>query len=88
MIKFKYTKANGSTTNRTGVVINRPIKNYGILDVSELSEDEQIEIAEQVAEFQAARAAAMAELEVKFGMRELYTNYFKNFKPEGVEVIS
>ena len=84
MIKFKYTKANGSVTNRTGVVINRPVKNYGILDVSELSEDEQIEVAEQVAEFEAARA----ELEVRFGMRELYTNYFKNFKPEGVEVLS
>ena len=88
MIKFNYTKANGTTTQRKGIVVSSPVKNYGILDLSELSEDTAQGIADQVSAYYAAREAALAELATRFNMSQINTQYYKAFKPEGIEVLS
>jgi hypothetical protein len=84
MIKFEYTKANGETTKRIGIVLTSPQKNFAMLDVSEFPEEECKEIAARYEEYQEALKQARLELEAKFGLQEVLKLY-KAFKPEGVK---
>ena len=84
MIKFKYTKANGETTERVAIVLTSPQKNFAMLDLSDYTEEELKEIAAKYAEYQEALKQARWDLEKKFGLEAVMMQY-KAFKPEGIK---
>lgn len=84
MIKFKYTKANGETTERVAIVLTSPQKNFAMLDLSDYTDEQLKEIAVKYAEYQEALKHARWELEKKFGLEAAMKQY-KAFKPEGIK---
>jgi hypothetical protein len=85
MIKFKYTKANGEISNRTGVVIASPSKHYSMFDLSDLTEDEQATFCDIYEQYLEEKKALLEELDSKYAMSALIKKYFKNFNPEGIK---
>jgi regulator of sigma D len=84
MIKFEYTKANGETTKRVGVILTSPQKNFAMLDLSEFSEEECKDIAQRYTKYQEALKELRLALEAKFELQDVMKMY-KAFKPEGVK---
>lgn len=84
MIKFEYTKANGETTERVGIVLTSPQKNFAMLDLSEFTQEECVDIAKRYAEYQEALKEIRLALEAKFNLQEVMKLY-KAFKPEGIK---
>ena len=83
MIKFKYTKANGDTSDRIGIVLASPSVNYSILDLSDLPETELDEVNQKFNEYQKRLKELRAELEAELGI-SVYMKRFKAFKPAGI----
>lgn len=84
MIKFKYKKANGEVSDRVGIVMSSPIKNYSILDLTNASAEERTEVLKAAEAFFAEKKQVLDALEVKYRMDEYVSRYFKHFKPEGL----
>lgn len=84
MIKFKYTKASGETTDRVAIVLTSPQKNFAMLDLTDFSAEELKAISKNYQEYQEALKQARWELEKKFGL-EAAMNQYKAFKPEGIK---
>ena len=85
MIKFKYKKANGEISNRTGIVVSSPAKHYSILDLSDLTEDEQASFNDIYEQYLEEKSILLEELDAKFGIQNMIKKYFKNFNPEGIQ---
>ena len=85
MIKFKYKKSYGEISNRTGIVVSSPAKHYSILDLSDLTEDEQASFNDIYEQYLEEKAALLEELDTKFGIQSMIKKYFKNFNPEGIQ---
>lgn len=86
MIKFTYTKKNGEVSERVGLLVSSPNKNYGVLDISDYTAEEQSELDTQFKLYQARKAELLAQLDEEFNIPKS----FKNFVPEcmsDVEVI-
>lgn len=88
MIKFKYRKANGTITDRTGIIVTRPSDHYGILDISELDEDEQALISTLFKEYSAKKAALIAKLDADYDVAGLIKGYYKTFLPNGISEVT
>lgn len=76
MLEFTYTKADGSTSERVALVLNRPSDNYLMLDLSDLDADEIDYLEQRVAEYESERKILLDKY--KFGP------YMKTFKASGV----
>lgn len=73
---FTYEKANGEISERTGIIIKEPQKNYLMIDMSDLSEIEQsdlIEAMEAIDQYRDDIMNSHADL-IKW----------RTFKPEGI----
>ncbi len=84
MIRFKYTKSNGQTSERVGIALDTPSKYYGILDFTNLPEDEQETAIHVCSQYLEELEAAKAALNEKYGFTALVKKHYKNFIPEGV----
>lgn len=85
MIKFKYKKANGEISNRTGIVISSPAKHYCMFDLSDLMEDEQTTFNDIYEQYLEEKKSVLEELDAKYGVQSMIKKYFKNFNPEGIQ---
>lgn len=82
MIKFTYTKKNGEVSERVGLLVSSPNKNYGILDISDI--EDMVEVDAQYKLYCAERDELIATLNSKYGFNTLP---YKNFLPEGMSNI-
>lgn len=82
MIKFTYTKKNKDVSNRVGLVMSSPNSNYGIIDISDYSEEDQANVADMFAQFCEERDKVLADLSAEYGLANLFKNSYKNFSPE------
>jgi predicted aminopeptidase len=72
---FTYTKSNGSTSERTVLVISKPSQLLAALDISELDDEQQ---AMAAVEFGRLRDEYLAKLEVfkrQFDLTQSYRNF-------------
>ena len=82
--KFKYTDAKGKVSNRKVLVISEPSNKLAALDVAELTEVEVAEFAEQ---YEAAKQAFVAQIEVlkqEFDLKHNFRQFFAD-KIENLE---
>lgn len=87
MIKFTYTKKNKDVSNRVGLLVSSPNKNYGILDISDLDIEDQKTVSDLYKKYCAERDLMLKTLSDKYCLTNLFENSFKNFSPEGMENI-
>ncbi len=81
MIKFTYKKDSGEVTNRIGIVLSKPNKNFTILDLSSIAPEELEGYKQLFSEYELARK----ELLKVFAL----DSFVKSFKPEGInDVVS
>jgi hypothetical protein len=74
--EFTYTKDSGETSERKCIEISAPRKNYLMLDVTKLSEEELAEVVDAIDFADSARDDIMATVS------DLVA--WKTFKPEGM----
>lgn len=87
MIKFTYTKKNKEVSDRVGLIVTSPNNNYGIMDISDLSEDDQVTVSDLYSQYCEEREEVLAALSAKYGLTNLFKNSYKNFSPEGMSNI-
>lgn len=87
MIKFTYTKKNKEVSDRVGLIVISPNNNYGIMDISDLSEDDQVTVSDLYSQYCEEREQVLASLSAKYGLTNLFKNSYKNFSPEGMSNI-
>lgn len=80
---ISYIKANGDFTRRQVIVVSKPNPNYLTLDVSNLSETDQVLLTEYLVEMDNARNEVIAEFDLMTG--NSYRSLWRSFKPEGIE---
>jgi hypothetical protein len=73
---FIYEKANGEVSERTGVVVKEPHKNYLMIDLSDLHEEDQQDV------FEVMEAIDTYKEEMLSGISDLIK--WRTFKPEGI----
>lgn len=80
LMTFEYTKSDGKTTTRNFIELSKPSNLHFGIDVSELDEEERIELVSAIArvrkEFDIKVAELMSEYDVK--------QNFRQFKPEAM----
>lgn len=77
---FKYTKADGSSSERVVVVMSEPSKFVSGIDVSELDDEMQVEFYNQVKELHEKYIQDLNGLEALFDVNYRY----RQFKPENM----
>lgn len=80
MLKFTYTKSNGDASERVGIIVQQPVKLTSVLDITDLTDQERLEVQIRYTEYR----QAVKELEEAIGITDMYKKYFKHFKPEGI----
>lgn len=80
MIKFTYTKADGSVSERIAFVIAKPQPNFLVLDISNVPMNELELIADRLTKYQVAQKNMLKS----FGLDK----YVKSFKPAGMSNVS
>jgi len=73
---FTYEKDNGEISERTALIIKEPQKNYLMMDLSDLSEEDQQDI------FEVMEAVNLYKEEMLGGISDLIK--WRTFKPEGI----
>lgn len=73
---FKYTKANGSVTERRGIEVAKPTDNYAFLEIPEGVDMDAFIVA--AIEMQAERNRILTEFLKNYG------SAYKNFKASGI----
>ena len=76
MIEFKYTKSNGSVSERVALVLSKPSENYLMLDLSDLDAEEMDYVEQRFEEYENERKLLLEKY--KFGP------YIKSFKSTGI----
>ena len=51
MIKFTYTKKSKEVSDRAGLVVSSPNANYGIIDISDFSDEDQSNLADMYKQY-------------------------------------
>lgn len=87
MIKFTYTKKSKEVSDRVGLVMTSPNANYGIIDISDFSTEDQETVADMYAQYCEERDEVLATLSAKYGLTNLFKNSYKNFSPDGMSNI-
>lgn len=83
MIKFTYTKDNGETSVRKGILLTSAQKNHAILDLSDYSGAELDQIKEDYKAYEEEFKQMKRELQDKYGLTEVFAR-FKAFKPDNI----
>jgi hypothetical protein len=76
MLKFTYTKANGTVSERVGLIVKPAEVNDLIMDLTDLSDQERNRVENDWNEYKLLHEALLD----KFS----FVKYFKNFKPSGI----
>lgn len=87
MIKFTYTKKSKEVSERVGLVVSSPNTNYGIIDISGLSGEDQANLSDIYLQYCEERDEILTTLSAKYGLTNLFKNSYKNFSPEGMSNI-
>lgn len=78
MLKFKYTKENGETSDRRAILLAPARINNLMIDVSHLPEEEALKIDRLFGELKDAQDALVDNLRL--------SGHYRTFKPEGIKL--
>ena len=77
VLSFKYTKANGKTSNRVFVPLNSPSKSYFGVDITELEPVVQADFALQLDALQKKHQEEVETLMQEFDLKTMYRNFLQ-----------
>lgn len=76
MLNFKYTKKDGEVSNRVGIVLRNPMRNYLMFDVTQVDSSKALEIESHINHLRELEKIYLKEQGVKY----------RSFDPDYMEI--